>query len=309
MKIEPKVTNKGTVMLNELKRIVIFNKVVECGSFTCAAEALGMTKSKVSEQITALEKTLNVRLLNRTTRKISLTTEGDTFYQRSHGLLNIAEEALCSVNHLASEVSGTIRIGTTIDVGTFLLNPLLAEFYKQYPKVNFDIQLDDGLQDLVDSNLDMVIRIGELTSSSLVGRVIAPFELGIYASQTYLENASPINTIQDLEQHDWVYLTRLNLPNQTLTLTNQEGVQHQVKFHSKHSSNSPLGVMTMVQNGLGVGSIASFLIDKLPDASLVRLFPDFYQISTTMNILYPSRKNLPPRVRLFIDYLVGTLCG
>ncbi|HFF2970963.1 TPA: LysR substrate-binding domain-containing protein, partial [Vibrio cholerae] len=87
------------------------------------------------------------------------------------------------------------------------------------------------------------------------------------------------------------------------------GVQHQVKFHSKHSSNSPLGVMTMVQNGLGVGSIASFLIDKLPDASLVRLFPDFYQISTTMNILYPSRKNLPPRVRLFIDYLVGTLCG
>ncbi|EGQ9437535.1 LysR family transcriptional regulator [Vibrio cholerae] len=309
MKIEPKVTNKGTVMLNELKRIVIFNKVVECGSFTCAAEALGMTKSKVSEQITALEKTLNVRLLNRTTRKISLTTEGDTFYQRSHGLLNIAEEALCSVNHLASEVSGTIRIGTTIDVGTFLLNPLLAEFYKQYPKVNFDIQLDDGLQDLVDSNLDMVIRIGELTSSSLVGRVIAPFELGIYASQTYLENAPPIHTIQDLEQHDWVYLTRLNLPNQTLTLTNQEGVQHKVKFHSKHSSNSPLGVMTMVQNGLGVGSIASFLIDKLPDASLVRLFPDFYQISTTMNILYPSRKNLPPRVRLFIDYLVGTLCG
>ncbi|OEC26341.1 LysR family transcriptional regulator [Vibrio cholerae] len=296
-------------MLNELKRIVIFNKVVECGSFTCAAEALGMTKSKVSEQITALEKTVNVRLLNRTTRKISLTTEGDTFYQRSHGLLNIAEEALCSVNHLASEVSGTIRIGTTIDVGTFLLNPLLAEFYKQYPKVNFDIQLDDGLQDLVDSNLDMVIRIGELTSSSLVGRVIAPFELGIYASQTYLENSPPIHTIQDLEQHDWVYLTRLNLPNQTLTLTNQEGVQHQVKFHSKHSSNSPLGVMTMVQNGLGVGSIASFLIDKLPDASLVRLFPDFYQISTTMNILYPSRKNLPPRVRLFIDYLVGTLCG
>ncbi|EOX4329791.1 LysR family transcriptional regulator [Vibrio cholerae] len=296
-------------MLNELKRIVIFNKVVECGSFTCAAEALGMTKSKVSEQITALEKTVNVRLLNRTTRKISLTTEGDTFYQRSHGLLNIAEEALCSVNHLASEVSGTIRIGTTIDVGTFLLNPLLAEFYKQYPKVNFDIQLDDRLQDLVDSNLDMVIRIGELTSSSLVGRVIAPFELGIYASQTYLENAPPIHTIQDLEQHDWVYLTRLNLPNQTLTLTNQEGVQHQVKFHSKHSSNSPLGVMTMVQNGLGVGSIASFLIDKLPDASLVRLFPDFYQISTTMNILYPSRKNLPPRVRLFIDYLVGTLCG
>lgn len=252
---------------------------------------------------------MNVRLLNRTTRKISLTTEGDTFYQRSHGLLNIAEEALCSVNHLASEVSGTIRIGTTIDVGTFLLNPLLAEFYKQYPKVNFDIQLDDGLQDLVDSNLDMVIRIGELTSSSLIGRVIAPFELGIYASQTYLENAPPIHTIQDLEQHDWVYLTRLNLPNQTLTLTNQEGVQHQVKFHSKHSSNSPLGVMTMVQNGLGVGSIASFLIDKLPDASLVRLFPDFYQISTTMNILYPSRKNLPPRVRLFIDYLVGTLCG
>ncbi|MFG0606708.1 LysR family transcriptional regulator [Vibrio mimicus] len=294
-------------MLNELKRIAIFNKVVECGSFTSAGESLGMTKSKVSEQITTLEKNLNVRLLNRTTRKVSLTTEGGTFYQYSHGLLGMAEEALYSVNHLASEVSGTIRIGTTIDVGTFLLAPLLEEFYQLYPQVKFDLQLEDGLQDFVESNLDIVIRMGELTSSSLVGRVIAPFEIGLYASQSYLDKSPPLEKIEDLQHHDWIYLTRLCLPNHTMTLVNPEGERHDVKLEPQHISNAPLAVMAMVQQGLGIGAIAHFLINKVPGPALVRLFPDFYQISTTMNILYPSRKNLPPRVRLFIDYLVESL--
>ncbi|EKO3577886.1 LysR family transcriptional regulator [Vibrio metschnikovii] len=294
-------------MLNELKRIAIFNKVVECGSFTLAGESLGMGKSKVSEQVTLLEKKLNVRLLHRTTRKISLTTEGSTFYQYSRGLLNIADQALGAVNHLASEISGTIRIGTTIDVGTFLINPLLNEFYQQYPHVNFDLCLDDGLQDMVESNLDLVIRIGELTSSSMVGRVIAPFELGIYASQDYLNNTKPITCLDDLQDHDWVYLSRLNLPNNILTLTNHNGQEQQIKLQPKHTSNAPLGVMAMIQNGLGIGPIAHFLIDKIPGPSLIRLFPDFYQVSTTMNILYPSRKNIPPRVRCFIDYLIASL--
>ncbi|CCO44397.1 putative LysR family transcriptional regulator [Vibrio nigripulchritudo SOn1] len=291
-------------MLNELKRIAIFNKVVECGSFTMAGESLGLAKSKVSEQITSLESTLNVRLLHRTTRKINLTTEGITFYQYSSGLLKVAEEAFSSINHLASEVCGTIRIGTTIDVGSFVLTPLLSKFSEQYPNVVFDIQLDDGVQDPVEANLDIVLRIGELTASSLVGRVLAPFELGVYASQDYLSKAPPIRQLQDIKKHNWVCLTRSNLPNDILPLTNGSGDIHRVKTHPKHICNAPLGSMSMVQQGMGIGLIANFLVEEVNDPTLVRLFPDFYQKGPTMNILYPSRKNLAPRVRLFIDYLI-----
>ncbi|WP_137939080.1 LysR family transcriptional regulator [Chitinivorax sp. B] len=294
-------------MLNDLKRIAIFNKVVECGSLTSAGASLGLTKSKVSEQVTVLESNLNVRLLNRTPRKINLTTEGHTFYQYSRGLLQVAEEAISSVNHLSSEVSGTIRIGATVDVGTYLLNPLLPAFCKQYPKVTFDIQLDDGVQDLVETNLDLVIRIGDLAPSSLIGRTIAPFELGIYACRSYLEHRPPIKHIQDIEQHDWVVLTRLNLPNHVLSLVNQNGDSHHIKTSPKHFCNAPLGVMSMVQLGMGVGLIANFLVDQIQDSNLIRLFPDFCQKGQAMNILYPSRKNLAPRVRLLIDYLIDAL--
>ncbi|PKF77830.1 LysR family transcriptional regulator [Vibrio sp. vnigr-6D03] len=294
-------------MLNELKRIAIFNKVVECGSFTMAGESLGLAKSKVSEQITSLESTLNVRLLHRTTRKINLTTEGTTFYQYSSGLLKVAEEAFSSVNHLASEVCGTIRIGTTIDVGAFLLSPLIAQFSERYPNVTFDIQLDDGVQDPVESKLDLVIRIGELSASSLVGRVLAPFELGLYASNAYLEASPSINCIRDIEKHHWVSLTRSNLPNDVLTLTNLDGEHQEIKTYPKHICNAPLGSMSLIQQGMGIGLIANFLAEQVDDSNLTRLFPSYFQKGPTMNILYPSRKNLAPRIRLFIDYLIETV--
>lgn len=294
-------------MLNELKRIAIFNKVVECGSFTSAGASLGMAKSKVSEQVRSLESRLNVRLLHRSTRKISLTTEGHAFYQHSNGLLPLAEQAVTAIQHLSSDVAGVIRIGTTIDVGSYVLSPLISSFSAQYPNVVFDIQLDDGLQDPVAAQLDVVIRMGELTSSSMVGRELAPFEMGVYASQTYLADAPPLTQLKDLEQHPWVTLTRLNLPQDRLTLTNPQGQRCEIQTRPKHICNAPLGAMSMIQQGMGVGLIANFLADEIKDPSLVRLFEDYHLPDATMNILYPSRRHLTPRVRLFIDYLIDAI--
>lgn len=294
-------------MLNELKRIAIFNKVVECGSFTSAGESLGMAKSKVSEQVRSLETHLNVRLLHRSTRKISLTTEGDAFYQHSNGLLPLAEQAMSAIQHLSSDISGVIRIGTTIDVGSYILSPLISNFSALYPSVVFDIQLDDGVQDPVAAQLDVVIRMGELNSSSLVGRELAPFELGIYASQKYLTDAPPLLKLEDLEQHPWVALTRLNLPQDRLTLANSQGERCDIKTRPKHICNAPLGAMSMVQQGMGVGLIANFLADEINDPNLVRLFGEYHLPDATMNILYPSRHHIAPRVRRFIDYLIEAI--
>ncbi|MBJ7539836.1 LysR family transcriptional regulator [Marinomonas transparens] len=294
-------------MLNEFKKIAIFNKVVECGSFTKAGQLLSLPKSKVSEQITALETILNVRLLHRTTRKINLTTEGCTFYHYSNGLNKVAEDAFRSVNHLSSEVSGIIRISTTIDFGTFILNPLIARFSAQYPNVVFDVDLNDAIESPVEENLDLVLRIGEMKNSSLVGRVLAPFMLGMYASQGYLNKTPLITTPEDIQHHSWISLSRTSLPNDVVTLRDQRGEKQQIRTHPKHVCNSPLGVMSMVREGMGVGLIASFLAEEINDPSLVRLFPDFYMQGLSVNILYPSRKNMPPRVRLFIDYLIETI--
>ncbi|MDW6004535.1 LysR family transcriptional regulator [Vibrio mangrovi] len=290
-------------MLDNLKRIAIFNKVVECGSFTQAGQMLGMAKSKVSEQISLLESNLNVRLLHRTTRKISLTTEGEVFYRNSQSLIHIAETAVNSVENMVNTVTGMIRIGTTVDVGTYLLAPLIRKFHEEFPNVNFDIQLEDGLQDPVEHNLDLVIRIGELKPCSLVGRILAPFELGMYASQRYLDTHQLIDTLEDLRNHDWVTLTRLH--NDTLTLSHKnENIHREIQIDTKHQSNSPLGVISMIQQGLGIGLIANFLIKELDDTTLIHLFPEWSQRNPNINILYPSRKNIPMRTRLFINHLM-----
>ncbi|ASG04634.1 LysR substrate-binding domain-containing protein [Vibrio ordalii] len=291
-------------MLSELKRIAIFNKVVEYGSFTSAGESLGIAKSKVSEQVSLLESHLNVRLLHRSTRKVSLTTEGHAFYQHTNGLLPLAEDALRAVQHLSTDVAGVIRIGTTIDVGSYILSPLISTFSESYPNVLFDIQLDDGLQDPVATQLDVLIRMGELTSCSMVGRELMPFKMGIYASKKYLASAPLLRKLRDLEQHPWVALTLLNLPQDKVTLINPKGVRCDIKTRPKHICNAPLGAMSMVQQGMGIGLIANFLADEINDPNLVRLFPDYYLSDNTMNILYPSRHHLAPRVRLFIDYLI-----
>lgn len=292
------------MMLNELKKIAIFNKVVECGSFTQAGKLLNLSKSKVSEHVSALESHLKVRLLHRTTRKINLTTEGSAFYHYSSGLLKLAEEAYSAVRPLSAELSGCIRIGTTIDFGSFMISTLISTFSERYPNITFDFQLDDNVQNLVEENLDLVLRIGKLSESAMVGRVLAPFTLGVYASQRYLDNISAITPIKEVEKLDWIRLTRIHLPNDVLILTNSQGDEQFLKVYPKHLSNSPLGVMSMIKEGMGVGLIANFLVEKMNDSKLVRLFPDYYTKDINVNILYPSRKNLPLRVRLFIDYLV-----
>lgn len=296
-------------MLNELKKIAIFNKVVECGSFTQAGKLLNLSKSKVSEHVSELESHLKVRLLHRTTRKINLTTEGTTFYNYSHDLIRLAEEACCAVRPFSSELSGPIRIGTTIDFGAFMVSSLISQFSERYPSITFDFQLNDNVQNLVEENLDLVLRIGKLPESSMIGRVLAPFTLGVYTSQSYLDNISAISPLEEVEQLDWIRLTRIHLPNDILTLVNPQGEEQLLKVSPKHLSNSPLGVMSMITEGMGVGLIANFLVEKMNDSRLVRLFPDYYTKDLGVNILYSSRKHLPLRVRLFIDYLVEVSQG
>ncbi|CAM3768104.1 HTH-type transcriptional regulator DmlR [Vibrio aerogenes CECT 7868] len=291
-------------MLENLKRIAIFNKVVECGSFTRAGLELGMAKSKVSEQVTALEANLKVRLLNRSTRSISLTTEGATFYESSQGLMNQAEDAVNSLAPMVNEISGLIRIGTSVDVGMYLLIPQLKRFNKKYPKVIFDVQLEDELKDPIQHNLDLVIRIGELKSSSLVGRVLAPFKLGIYASKTYLKNHKAIKTLDDLKYHDWIAVTRMSLPNNRVSLIESSGFSRCVRVRPRHQTNSPMAAMSMIQQNMGIGPVANFLVKQTNDDSLVQLFPQFSHQGPSMNILYPSRKNIPPRTHLLIQFLI-----
>lgn len=295
----------------DLNQVGVFVRVVEAGSFTAAAQALGLPKSSVSRKVSALEERLRVRLLQRSTRKLILTEAGQHYFERARGALAGIADAGASVTKMSQEVAGPIRFTAGGD-NTGMLANLVGEFLAKYPKVQLDVVLTPRRVDLVNEGFDLALRAGSLVDSSLVVRRIGRSDLGLFASRTYLRKAGKPARVSDLEGHKFVLFGERQA-REHLLLTGPAG-DETVKVQGPLIADELSFVVDAVEAGVGIGLVPEAYFGwvvkggkRSPHRELVRLLPDHRSIGVDLSLVSPPTAYEPKRVALFRDFLADRL--
>jgi DNA-binding transcriptional LysR family regulator len=291
--------------MDRFQSLMAFARVVEAGSFARAADRLDISVSAVSRQLADLESHLGVRLLNRTTRRLSLTESGQAFYERCVQLLADLEEAEEAVSASAVVPRGTLRITASISFGAGYLGPAIAEFRQRHPQLRFDIELSDRAVDLVDERIDLAIRIGAIGSQALIGRRIGIAQMVCCAAPAYLAQHEAPRTPADLARHaclTYEYSSGGNL----WRFTDAANRVHDVNVSGVAHANNGAMLAALAVAGVGITLEPDFIV--APDVRagrLVRLLRDYAPPAIRINAAYPSRRHLSAKVRAFIDFLVA----
>ena len=286
-----------------LNDIAVFVQVVKSGSFTDAAEHLKLSKSAVSKFVTRLEKHLGARLLNRTTRKLSLTEAGEVFYERSCRGLEEIEEAGADVSRLQGAPRGTLRINAPMSFGILHLAPAIAEFQTAYPDLNIDMSLDDRKLDLVDGGFDLAVRITNRADSSLVARKLAQCRHVVCASPDYLSRRSAPTEPAQLHEHD-VISYKYQASMAEWDFVSPDGEQFSVAIRSTIEINNSLAIREALLVGAGIARTPTFIVGKdIKEGRLVAIFPEYRVPEVSLYLVYPHRQNLSPKVRAFVDFM------
>ncbi|MEM5527460.1 LysR family transcriptional regulator [Gammaproteobacteria bacterium AS21] len=298
-------------MMSDLKLfdgIVLFTQVVNGGGFSAAAAINGHSTSFISKQISKLESRLGVRLLSRTTRKISLTPEGNAFYQQCEQMIIDAEQALGIINQANTQPKGVLKISCPIGYGITHLQAILLEYSQLYPDVKLDLDFNDRKVDVIQEGYDLAIRATQyLEDSSLVCKKITSYKSYIIASHHYLALHGTPTKPQDLLTHQCLSYSHLKHPTkwkfETLT-----GEISYVDVPATILCNNAEMELAMVLRHKGICFLPEFYLQKeLEEKQVAILFADFKQPDINIYALYPSRKHLSPKVRAFIDLLADRL--
>lgn len=285
--------------------MAVFAKVVEEGSFSSAARSLKLTPSAVSKQIARLEDRLGVRLLNRTTRRLSATEEGSAFYQRAARILADIDEAETAVTQLHAAPRGTLRINCGIAFGKHQITPLIPEFLDRYPELTIEMTLTDALSDLVEEGQDVAVRFGPLQDSSMVARQLAVSRRAICGSPAYFARHGTPSHPSELADHNCLTFSNMTHLNEWIFKL-PEGGEYAVKAEGNFTASNGETIHEMVLAGLGVARLAEFLVGpEVREGKLQRVLEPFYRdIEVPINAVYPTRRHLSPKVRAFVDFLV-----
>jgi len=290
--------------VDRLRAIQVFAQVVESGSFAKAAERLSLSTSATSRHVADLEAHLQTRLLNRTTRRVSLTESGQAFYERAVQLLADLQEAEQEAARAAVVPRGTIRLTTSVNFGVRHLAPALAEFLAQHAEVRFDVSLSDRIVDLVEEGFDLGVRIGSAGSDNLVARKLGETRLVPCASPDYLSAHGAPKTPEELARHNcftYEYLAPRNL----WRFRDASGRERAVHVAGTlHSNNGDL-LAEAAARGAGIAFEPAFIVG--PDVRAGRLVPllqDFTPPPVPIYAVYPSRKHLSAKVRRFVEFLI-----
>ncbi|MFJ4143733.1 LysR family transcriptional regulator [Pseudomonas sp. NPDC089734] len=280
----------------------VFCTVVDKGSFVGAAEPLEMSKAAISRYVSGLEERLGVRLLHRTTRRLSLTDEGRQFYHQAREVLAMMDEAEEAVSSAAPEPTGVLRVNAPVSFGILHLAPLWADFMKAYPKVELDISLNDRLVDLVDEGFDAAVRIARMENSSLIGRRLAGTRMCLCASPDYLASHAPVLTLTDLKDHGVLAYTNFASGNEW-QFQGPHGSES-VQTRSIVRCNNGDTCRSIALAGGGISLQPSFMVaGDLRSGALVEILPEYQSVELGIYAVYPSRKHLAPKVRVFINFL------
>ena len=291
----------STIGLHHLKPLAVFAAVVDEGSFAAAARLLRTSRSRVSEQISQLEEDLDVRLLQRSTRKLALTEEGRQVYERARQLASILEETHDAISQ--EKPSGRVAITATHDIGVSFLLPAFQSFREAYPEISLDIMLSDDKLDLISEGIDLGLRVGLPRDDSLVGKVLYEDCLSIFASPDYLKTHPVEENLKQLSEHHWIALTYIS-PGGVHRIYEGE-MEHIIETPRHEMCNAPLMQQKMVIAGMGLGLLfPSTVREEIASGQLVPVLPHLKTRSALFSLVYPSRKHLPLRTRLLIEHLL-----
>ncbi|HWJ06210.1 MAG TPA: LysR family transcriptional regulator [Steroidobacteraceae bacterium] len=291
--------------MDRLLAIETFAKVVELGSFSRAAERLNLSASAVSRQVSDLEAHLDVRLMNRTTRRLSLTEAGQSFYEHCVQLLADLEDAEASVRTVATAPKGTLRLTCGVSFGIHYLAPALADFAAEHPDVVFDLDVSDRAVDLVEEGFDLAVRIGNLgQQGSMVARRLGWTQMVCCAAPTYLEHhRARLEKPSDLAAHEGLCYTNIPLPN-VWRFTDADGNVEDVKIATRHRANNGQVLASLAVQGFGVVFSPDFIVaHEIRAGHLVPLLRGFRPPRSPIAAVYPSRRHLSAKVRSIVDYL------
>ena len=290
-------------MSDDLNQLRVFVEVARQGGVSAAARVLNMSTSTVSRWVQQLEERLGVRLLQRTTRSIQLTEIGEGYYLRALRVVESSEEAHAWVRSFVEAPSGTLRITTFQLFAETLLGPVLLDYLAQNPGMSVQVIINERNIDLIDERIDLAIRVGSLTDSSLVVRKLARMDGWMLASPSYLARHGTPAHPRALARHSSLIYRHDHKP---ITLPFYSGEEHlEVTLSGRCVANSVELVRQLTIGGQGIGFLPPMLVhEDLTAGRLVRLMPDWRTTSLPIYAVYPSRKHLPQKVRIFVDMLV-----
>jgi DNA-binding transcriptional LysR family regulator len=294
--------------MDRFQEMRAFAAVVDAGSFVGGADALQVSKAAISRQVADLETRLGVRMLHRTTRRLSLTPEGEVFYARCREVLAALEEAEAETTARSGEAVGALKVSAPVSFGLLHLAPLWGDFLQQHPAVTLELALSDRMVDLVEEGFDLAVRIARLPDSSLVSRRLSSTRMVLCATPGYLERHGLPAHPDDLARHQVLAYSLLASGN-AWEFKGPDGTAT-VKVRPRMYTNSGDTCRTVALLHQGIILQPSFLIGAdLRAGTLVEVLPEWKSLELGIYAVYPTRKHVLPKVRLLIDYLLASLAG
>ncbi|CAH5611543.1 LysR family transcriptional regulator [Enterobacter cloacae] len=290
--------------MDRLQAMQIFMRVAEAGSFVRAAETLSLPSSTVTSTIKNLEKYLQVRLLNRTTRRVSLTSEGGRYLAQCREILSLIEHAESSLTDSVKRPQGRLRVDMPAGIAHFIVMPNLQDFYRRYPEIYLMIGVSDRQVDLVQEGVDCVIRTGELTNSTLVARPLGRFRWVTCASPDYLREYGVPQSPDELSRHRAIHYFSSQTRRADELRFQQGSEMRYVSVNGQAAVNETGLYIKMCLEGYGLAQLAENVIaEHLEQGTLVEVMSDWQPPPVPVTLLYPHQRFLSPAVRAFADWI------
>lgn len=292
--------------VDKLNAMAIFVRVVERGSFSAVARELQTSQPTISKVLQALETRLGGKLIARSTRKLSLTNEGQRYYNECRLILAAVDAAEHSFQSGRERVAGPLKIGSSISFGRLQIAPRLPDFLKHYPDVQIDLQLSDQNQDLVSEGLDVTFRIGALNDSGLIARLVGNTHRVTVASPDYLRQNGQPQTPEELGRHNCLMFNLLS--SQNLWLYTKDTQRHEVRIKGNAQSNNSEAIREMVLGGLGIALSPVWLFSEDLSAGRVSaILQDYSTLSLPIYAVSLANRRQSARVKAFVDYMAQAL--
>jgi len=291
--------------LDRFTGMAVFAKVVESASFAAAARHFGMSPAMVSKHVQTLEERLGVRLLNRTTRRVSATEVGLSYYEHCHRILAEMEHADRAAGDLQTAPRGLLRVTAPVSFALRHLDPAIAEYLAAYPDVSVELSLDDHYVDLVEERFDLAIRAGRLADSSLTARRLCSATMMLCAAPAYLAANGAPRAPSDLTKHNCLVYT-YTTPQSAWRFVDGSGKEHVVRVSGRFLANNGDALRALALNGVGIILAPNFIVEEdLQAGNLIQLLPEYTTQETPVHAVYPHGRLLSAKTRTFIDFLAA----
>jgi DNA-binding transcriptional LysR family regulator len=286
-------------MLDRLPDLELFTRIVEAGSLSAAARALGMTQPTVSKRLAAMERQLSVRLLQRSTHRVRLTDEGQAWYEACRRWITELKDVSTALRGRSGGLEGTLRLNAPISLGRLVLGPLVRQFLELHPELAADLVLSDHRVDLVTDNVDVAVRIGAIGNPSVVARKLFSYRTQFVASPAYLEGHGTPRTVQEVSDHPVIFYGRPLYED-----VEGPGGRARILSTGRLTTNDSATFVDCLEAGMGLGVTSPWLVDpSIAAGRLRRILPDAWGQRYPVHAIYVPSKVLPERVRTFVAFL------